>query len=135
MTTAEKIAGFLSAPLFAVAGASNDPDKFGYRCFVALRRSGRAVHPLNPRAAEIAGSPAYPALRDVPGQVVALSVVTPPQVTEQIVADAILAGVRYIWMQPGAESRTAIAKAEAAGLVVIAGGPCVLVELAKQGPV
>ncbi len=133
MTTAEKIAGFLSAPQFAVAGASNDPDKYGSRCFLALRRSGRAVHPLNPSAAAVAGVPAYPSLAQVPDQVVALSVVTPPRVTEQVVADAIASGVRYIWMQPGAESRSAIANAEAAGLVVIAGGPCVLVELAKRG--
>ena len=75
MTVAEKIAAFLAAPLFAVAGASNDPDKFGYRCFAALKSSGRAVHPLNPRATEIAGQPAYPNLAAVPGQVVALSVV------------------------------------------------------------
>lgn len=133
MTNDDKIAGFLSAPLFAVAGASNDPDKFGYRCFVALKRSGRTVHPLNPQAAHIAGSPAYPALRDVPGQVVALSIVTPPRVTEQIVVDAISAGVRYVWMQPGAESRTAIQRAEDAGLQVIASGPCLLVELARRG--
>ncbi len=133
MTSAEKIAGFLSSSLFAVAGASSDPDKFGYRCFVALRRSGRTVHPINPRAAEIVGVPAYASLSRVPGQVGALLVVTPPQVTEQVVADAIASGVRYIWMQPGAESRSAVAQAEAAGVVVLFGGPCVLVELAKLG--
>lgn len=133
MTTPEKIAAFLAAPLFAVAGVSNDHEKFGYRCFAALKRSGRAVHPINPRATEIAGHPAYPNLAAVPGQVVALSVVTPPAITERVVDEAIAAGVKYVWMQPGAESSAAIARATHAGLQVIAGGPCVLVELAKSG--
>jgi predicted CoA-binding protein len=43
--------------------------------------------------------------------------------------DVIRSGARRVWMQPGAESGAAIRKAEAAGLSVIAGGPCVLVEL------
>ncbi len=132
MTIHDKIEGFLAAPLYAVAGASNDTDKYGYRCFVALRQSGRTVHPLNPRAPEIAGQKAFASLRDIPGQVVSLSVVTPPAVTERIVEDAIAAGVRFVWMQPGAESPAAVAKAEAAGLSVIADGSCVLVELAKR---
>ena len=38
-------------------------------------------------------------------------------------------GASYLWMQPGAESEKAIRNAEEAGLVVIAGGPCLLVEL------
>lgn len=131
MTVAEKIAAFLAAPLFAVAGASNDPDKFGYRCFAALKNTGRKVHPLNPRATEIAGQPAYPSLATVPGQVVALSIVTPPAITERVVEEAIAAGVRFLWMQPGAESEAAIARAEQAGVLVIARGPCMLVELAQ----
>lgn len=132
MTTQDKIAAFLAAPLFAVAGASNDPNKFGYRCFMALKHSGRAVHPLNPRASEIAGQRAFASIQAIPGQVVALSVVTPPSITEHIVEEAIATGVRWVWMQPGAESQAAIARAEQAGLQVIAGGPCVLVELAKM---
>ncbi len=132
MTIHDKIEGFLAAPLYAVAGASNDTDKYGYRCFVALRQSGRIVHPLNPRAPEIAGQKAFASLHDIPGPVVSLSVVTPPAVTERIVDDAIAAGVRFVWMQPGAESPAAVAKAEAAGLHVIADGSCVLVELAKR---
>ena len=62
MTIHDKIEGFLAAPLYAVAGASNDTDKYGYRCFVALRQSGRIVHPLNPRAPEIAGQKAFASL-------------------------------------------------------------------------
>jgi hypothetical protein len=36
-------------------------------------------------------------------------------------------------MQPGAESMSAVEKAEAAGLNVIYGGPCLMVVLGYQG--
>ena len=43
--------------------------------------------------------------------------------------EAAAAGVRHLWMQPGAESPEAVARAEELGLSVIAGGPCLLVVL------
>ena len=57
------------------------------------------------------------------------SIITPPTVTERIVQDAIAAGVKHLWMQPGAESQNAVDRAREAGLNVIAGGPCLLVVL------
>ena len=65
----------------------------------------------------------------LPVPVKAISVITPPAITEQVVRDAAAAGVTHIWMQPGAESDEAIRLAEAAGMAVIAGGPCLLVVL------
>ena len=39
------------------------------------------------------------------------------------------AGAVFVWMQPGAESANAVARAEELGLHPIAGGPCLLVAL------
>ncbi|MFX5321092.1 CoA-binding protein, partial [Acinetobacter baumannii] len=72
---------------------------------------------------------AYPDLASLPESVQSVSVITPPAVTEKVVDDAIAAGVKNIWLQPGAESQVAVDKARAAGLNVIAGGPCLLVSL------
>jgi predicted CoA-binding protein len=55
-------------------------------------------------------------------------------VTDKVVDDAIAAGVKNIWMQPGAESPRAISKAKEAGLNVIYGGACLLVVLGYRGP-
>ena len=41
--------------------------------------------------------------------------------------EAHAAGVKHVWMQPGAESDVAIRTAEDLGMNVIAGGPCLLV--------
>jgi predicted CoA-binding protein len=81
------------------------------------------------RVKEIDGNPVFENLAALPEKVEAISIITPPAVTDQVVADAIAAGVKHIWMQPGAESPAAIQKAQDAGINVIHGGPCVLVEL------
>lgn len=127
-----QIGEFLGASAFAVAGASDDPSKFGHRCYAALLRHGYRVYPINPSAATVLGNPAYPDVTSLPEPVQSLNIVTPPRVTEKVVEDAIAAGVRHLWMQPGAESPAAIRRAEEAGLSVVHGGPCLLVELASR---
>jgi predicted CoA-binding protein len=66
---------------------------------------------------------------DLPDDVHSISVITPPAVTERVVAEAIRKGIRHVWMQPGAESIKAVADCAAAGINVIADGSCVLVVL------
>ncbi|MEO1524320.1 MAG: CoA-binding protein [Planctomycetota bacterium] len=121
---------FLAARTFAVAGASTNPAKYGYKVFNALVASGRSAYPLNPKAAEVDGHQAFALIRDLPQVPEALSIVTPPEVTRSIVKDAIDAGIKHLWMQPGAEDELASQAARNAGLNVIDDGSCVLVALA-----
>ena len=85
--------------------------------------------PVNPSGGEIEGLTAYTDLASVPGTIDGVSIITPPKVTEQVVAQALGLGIKHLWMQPGAESPAAIELAEQAGANVIAGGPCILVAL------
>jgi predicted CoA-binding protein len=131
VTTRERIDAFLSEGPWAVVGASTNRAKFGnrvLRCYVSNDKS--PVFAVNPRADEIEGVPCFPDLASLPDAARAASIITSPRITEDIVQDAIDCGVKHLWMQPGAESAAAIESAEAAGLSVIAGGPCLLVELA-----
>ncbi len=123
---------FLSADTFAVAGASARTHKYGYKVFKTLVDSGRETYPLNPVTEEIDGRKAYPKITDLPVVPQALSIITPPEVTKQVIADAIEAGVKHIWMQPGAEHSQASASAREAGINVIDDGSCILVLLARQ---
>lgn len=125
----DAVSVFLSGTTFAVAGASQNREKYGNKILRCYMQHGRDVVPLNPTATEVEGLPAFPSLADVPESVDGLSIVTPPHITDQVVADAIAAGVSGIWMQPGAESPAAIEAAEAAGISVIHSGPCLLVVL------
>ncbi|MDA1266910.1 MAG: CoA-binding protein [Planctomycetota bacterium] len=126
---ADTIQDFLAGSIFAVVGASTDRSKFGNKCLRCYVQDGRDVYPVHPRETEIEGLTAYPDLASLPEVPHGITIVTPPAVTERVVEDAAAAGVRAVWMQPGAESPEAVARAEALGLSVIAGGPCLLVVL------
>jgi predicted CoA-binding protein len=118
---------FLAGDSFAVVGASADREKYGNKVLRAYLQAGRRVFPVNPNAGEIEGQRSYPDLASLPEPVHGVSIVTPPAITEKVVEQAAAAGIRHVWMQPGAESPAAIRKAEALGLALIHSGPCALV--------
>lgn len=124
-----KIAAFLAAPAFGVAGASKNRDKYGNKILRCYQMHNRKAVPINPVETEIEGVACVKSVSDLPPEVTALSVITPPQITDKVVDQAIARGVKLIWMQPGAQSAAAIAAAEAAGIDVIADGSCLLVVL------
>jgi predicted CoA-binding protein len=123
---------FLNASTFAVAGASQDRSKYGNKVFRAIIASGRTAYPLNPTAPEVEGYPAFASIADLPVVPESLSIVTPPHVTRQVIQQAIAAGVKNVWMQPGAEDDQACQAAREAGLNVIDDGSCILVLLARE---
>lgn len=123
---------FLNAKTFGVAGVSSNRSKYGNRVFVALLKHKPIVYPLNPNADTIEDHKAYPRISDLPEVPESLSIITPPDSTRTIVQEAIQAGVKNIWMQPGAEDATASNAAREAGLNVIDDGSCILVFLARQ---
>lgn len=125
----ERIDLFLKSSTFAVAGASTNRQKYGNKVLRAYLQQRLTVHPINPQAEEVEGRRAFREVAELPDGVEALSIVTPPQVTLQVVREALDRGIRHLWMQPGAENDAAIAEAEAAGANVIHGGPCILVAL------
>ena len=129
MDIEQRIASFLQAPAFGVVGASAKRHKYGnkvLRCY--LQNNHKAV-PVNPVEKHIEDVSCVTSVTDLPEDVTSLSVITPPQVTEQVVQQAIAKGIRNIWMQPGAESAQAVQACEEAGINVIADGSCLLVVL------
>ena len=129
MTIYERIETFLNAEAFGVVGASAKPHKYGNKVLRCYLQNGHVAVPVNPVEREIEGQACVASVEELPGHVNSISIITPPQVTEKIVEQAIARGIRNLWMQPGAESASAVAAAEAAGLNVIADGSCVLVVL------
>lgn len=129
MDTAELIEDFLRGDTFAVVGATPVRAKYGNKVLRSYLQNGRRAYPVNPREPVIEGQKAYPDLASLPGPVHGVSIITPPAITERIVEEAAAAGVTRLWMQPGAESPRAIQRARELGMSVLAGGPCLLVEL------
>ena len=104
----------LAPASIAVVGASRNPGSVGgavLRNLLASRFAG-PVYPINPRAKEIAGRPAYPSLADAPGPVeLAVIAVAAPTVLE-VARECAERGVRALVVlsggfgESGAEGRT-----------------------------
>ena len=128
-TSQQSIDAFLQGSPFAVVGASTNRDKYGNKVLRCYQQHDLKVYPINPRADEIEGIQCYPDLASLPEALHGISVITPPKITEAVVEEASQAGIKHIWMQPGAESPAAVARAKELGINVIAGGACLLVVL------
>jgi uncharacterized protein len=127
--TRDPVARFLESAAYGVVGASPRRHKYGNKVLRCYQQNGRRAIPVNPREQQIEGVACVASVLDLPDDVQSLSIITPPQVTEQVVEQAIQRGIQHVWMQPGAESARAVAACRAAGINVIADGSCVLVVL------
>ncbi len=132
MSADSAITDFLAGKVYAVAGASVDREKYGNKVLRCYQQNDRTVYPVHPKEQEIEGVACVPDLASLPEPVHGLSLVTPPPVTEKLVEAAARLGITRLWMQPGAESETAVSRAQELGLEVISGGPCLLVALGYQ---
>lgn len=126
------IEDILSKETLAVVGASRDTHKFGFQVYRALKEARYTVYPVNPNVEEIDGDAAYPLLDNLPLRPDCVVTVVPPEVTYQIVRQAGQLTIPAVWMQPGSESDSAVAEAQANGMQVVYGGPCIIVETSKR---
>lgn len=129
MNTREQIDLFFQSKAFGVVGASADRHKYGNKVLRVYQQKNMRVTPVNPKEQEIEGTPCVPSVMDLPGDVESISVITPPQVTEQVVEMAARKGIKNVWMQPGAENDAAVEACRRNGINVIADGSCILVVL------
>ena len=127
------ISSILNCRRFAVAGASDNPEKYGNKVYRALKARGYEVFAVNPTAESVDGDEVFPLLDNVPGKIDVVVAVTQPEVTYEIVRRAGHLRIPFLWMQPGAESESAIIELRSQGLVGVFGGPCILVALATHG--
>jgi len=127
MTIQQQIDQFLAAPAFGVIGASTNRSKYGNKVLRCYLQHGYRAVPVNPKEQEIEGIACVPAIADLPAEVKSISMITPPEVTVQLVRSAHEKGIENIWMQPGAEHPEAVAFCRQHDINVIADGSCLLV--------
>ena len=133
MDLIDQIHKMLDLKTWAVVGATDNEDKFGYKIFKLLKKSGYKVFPVNPGLTTILGEKCYPSLTDLPVKPDAVNFVVPPKVGEAIVKECADLGIKHVWLQPGANGDNVVAAANQAELNVIYRA-CILVELRKQDP-
>ncbi|ACG72287.1 CoA-binding domain protein [Anaeromyxobacter sp. K] len=102
---------FLATRRIAVAGVSRDEKDFSRYLFGELVARGYDAVPVNPALAEVDGRRAFASLADIEPPVEAALILTPRSATEGVVADALRAGIRRIWLHRGAGAGSATAGA------------------------
>ncbi|KII92700.1 hypothetical protein PLICRDRAFT_37492 [Plicaturopsis crispa FD-325 SS-3] len=121
---------FLSAPKFAVVGASKDQSKFGTKVLQWYQARDKDVTPVHPKEDELEGLATVRAVSDLPSpSETSISIITSPKVTLGILAQAKALDVPALWLQPGAEDEAVISYIKENGLAdrTIYGGACILV--------
>lgn len=129
METSERINQFFLSAQYGVVGASNRRHKFGNKVLRCYLENDKPAIPVHPTERQVEGLDCVATVGELPGAVKSISIITPPQVTEIVVAQAIEKGIRNIWMQPGAESVEAVRFCQQRHVNLIYGGPCLLVVL------
>lgn len=99
---------FLSKKIFAVAGSFRNEQKVAYKIFRNLKLKGYEVYPVNPNVKEVDGVKCYPSIKDLPVVVDVVNLVTPPEVSLEIVKQCVEKGINMVWLQPGAENEEVI---------------------------
>lgn len=99
---------FMSQDTFAVAGSFKNKNKYAYKVFESLFKKGKTVYPVNPQINMLEQIQCYHSVLELPEKVDVINLVTPFELTEKIVKQCIQKGITRVWMQPGAESETAI---------------------------
>jgi acyl-CoA synthetase (NDP forming)/RimJ/RimL family protein N-acetyltransferase len=93
---ARSIQRLLTPRSVAVIGASRSRDKVGHALVRNLVRGGFTgpVYAVNPDATAVSGVPAYPTVRDVPGEVDLALVAVPADAVADVVLDCAARGVK-----------------------------------------
>lgn len=90
--------------VYAVAGASANPSKYGYKVLNWYKMRDLPATPINPKSDPILGLTPVQSIRDVsvpPNYDLAVSVITPPAVTKELIENLSGLPVKAIWLQPG----------------------------------
>ena len=103
----------------AVVGISADEARPSYRVARYLKEHGYRIIPINPREKEVLGERCYPDLCSVPEQVEVVDVFRRARLLPRVVAEAMYAGAKVVWMQEGIVHEAAARRAREAGMEVV----------------
>jgi len=127
----ELIREMLSKKTWAVVGATDNKEKFGYKIYKKLKDCGYRVYPVNPNYNEVDGDKCYGSLKELPEIPEVIDMVVSPKIGLSTLQEAEELGIKFVWFQPGAQSEELIKYAMDRGIQVVY-ERCVLIELNKK---
>ena len=121
-----KAGDFLEYKNWVVAGDVLNSSKYAYRILQSLKAAGHNVMGVNPRSSD---DSIYKSLKDIPQEINVLDLCINPKSGIEIVKEAKDLGIKFILIQPGAESEEILSYCKDNSITAIEG--CALVELSK----
>ena len=115
----------------AVVGATNNPEKWGYKLYKFFKSRYREVFPVNPKYEEVLGDKCYPSLKALPRVPDIVDLVVRSDIAVKYVKECIELGIKMIWFQPGSESEEAIELCKKYGIKEVH-GMCLMEEGKKS---
>jgi predicted CoA-binding protein len=88
----------------AVIGATDHPSKYGGIIYRDMKAKGFPVFAVNPNRETVDGDKCWPTVKDLPEQPTIVVFVVPAWKGLKVLQDCAEAGLRNIWIQPGAFS-------------------------------
>ncbi|KAG0640609.1 hypothetical protein HOY80DRAFT_884471 [Tuber brumale] len=125
---------FFKSSHFAVVGATPDPNKYGHKVFAWCLSHSLPVTGRNPRTPTVLTHETLASLNDLENpKGTSASFITLPQVTRATLEAAAEIGIPAVWFQPGVYDGDCVRFVKEKGMVVVAGGKCVLVDGGMEG--
>ncbi|MFF5703352.1 CoA-binding protein [Streptomyces sp. NPDC012794] len=104
---------------WAVVGLSNNEDRAAYGVAKVLRRFGKRVVPVHPKAETVHGEQGYPSLEAIPFKVDVVDVFVNSALAGRVADDAVAAGAEAVWFQLNVVDEAAFARTREAGLDMV----------------
>ncbi len=104
---------------WAVVGLSDNPERAAYRVAEKLRRIGKRVVPVHPKAETVHGEQGYASLAEIPFQVDVVDVFVNSALAGGVADQAVAIGAKAVWFQLGVIDEAAYARTREAGLLMV----------------
>ena len=88
----------------AIVGATDRANKYGSIIYRDMKSKGFPVFAVNPYRSTVDGDPCWAKVSDIPEKPTIVVMVVPAKRGIEVLADCAEAGIRNIWIQPGAFS-------------------------------
>jgi predicted CoA-binding protein len=104
---------------WAVVGLSTNRGRAAHGVAEILRRHGKRVVPVHPKAETVEGEPGYPALSAIPFPVDVVDVFVNSDLAGAVADEAVAIGARAVWFQLGVVDEAAYERTRAADLDMV----------------
>ena len=117
---------------WAVVGLSTNRSRAAYGVAEVLKRFGKRVVPVHPKAEPVHGEQGYASLADIPFPVDVVDVFVNSELAGAVADEAVAAGAKAVWFQLGVIDEQAYDRTRAAGLAMVM-DRCPAIEIPRLG--